>query len=146
MRRVSLSETLESALQSRGLSLPSKHWITVIRKTWLDRGRRAYSPCPETSARESATWRYHSAFGAARTSAHQLGSGASAVSQSLGIPQAIFGLTEKQSSYFPPSIALGKKIISSGRTPSTRSTDHVDNNKHPKDTPLLAGHLGGIRR
>src|SRR4051812_24156962 len=146
MRRVSPSETLESALQSRRLSLPSKHWITVIRKTWLDRGRRTCSPCPETSARESATWRYDSAFGAARTSAHRLGSGASAVSQSLGISQALFGHTEKQFSYFPGCIALGKKIISSGRTRFTRSTDHVDNNKHPKDTPLLAGHLGGLRR
>src|SRR5256885_3396418 len=116
MRRVSLSETLESALQSRRLSLPSKHWVTVIRKTWLDRGRRTCSPCPETSARESATWRYHSAFGAAWTCAHQLGSGASADSQSLGIQQVFFGQTEKQSSYFQPSIALPKKIISSGRT------------------------------
>src|SRR5207237_351422 len=142
MRRVSLSETLESALQSRRLSLPSKHWVTVIRKTWLDRGRRACSPCPETSARESATWRYNSAFGAARTFAQQLGSGASADSQSLGIRQVHFGHTEKQSSYFLPSIAILEKIISSGRTPLTWSTDHVDNNKHLKDTPLLAGHLG----
>src|SRR4051794_3865308 len=146
MRRVSLSETLESALLSRRLSLPSKHCITVIRRTWLDRGRRTCSPCPETSATESATWRYNSAFGAARTSAHQLGSGASAVSQSLGIQAVFFGHIEKQSSYFMPSIAIWKKIISSDRTLSTRSTDHVDNNKHCKDTPLLAGHLGGIRR
>src|SRR4051812_26629918 len=103
MLRVPPSKTLERALLSRRLSLPSKHWITVIRKTRLDRGRRAYSPCPETSARESATWRYNSAFGAARTSAHQLGSGASADSQSLGIQQAFFGQIEKQSSYFPPT-------------------------------------------
>src|SRR3954463_1799635 len=131
MLRVPPSKTLERALLSRRLSLPSKHWITVIRKTRLDRGRRAYSPCPETSARESTTWRYNSAFGAARTSAHQLGSGASAVSQSLGIPQALFGPAKKQFSYFPSSIAIWKKIISSSRTPFTRSTDHVDNNKHP---------------
>src|SRR4051794_22126821 len=146
MLRVPPSKTLERALLSRRLSLPSKHWITVIRKTRLDRGRRAYSRCPETSARESATWRYNSAFGAARTSAHQLGSGASADSQSLGIQEAFFVKIEKQSSYFPSSIALRKKIISSSRIPFTRSTDHVDNNKHPKDTPLLAGHLGGLRR
>src|SRR4051812_18126947 len=146
MLRVPPSKTLERALLSRRLSLPSKHWITVIRKTRLDRGRRAYSPCPETSARESATWRYNSAFGAARTSAHQLGSGASADSQSLGIQQVFFGQIEKQSSYFRPSIAVWKKIISSSRTPLARSTDHVDNNEHSKDTPLVAGHLGGIRR
>src|SRR3954454_16644 len=146
MLRVPPSKTLERALLSRRLSLPSKHWITVIRKTRLDRGRRAYSRCPETSARESATWRYNSAFGAARTSAHQLGSGASADSESLGIQKVSFGRPEEQYSYFPPSIALGKKIISSRPTPFPGGQGPCENNKPPKDTPLLAGHLGGLRR
>src|SRR3954451_21248401 len=109
MLRVPPSKTLERALLSRRLSLPSKHWITVIRKTRLDRGRRAYSRCPETSARESATWRYNSAFGAARTSAHQLGSGASADSQSLGIQQAFFGQSRNNLLIFHHVLPLGRK-------------------------------------
>src|SRR5262249_49118066 len=81
-----------------------------------------------------------------RTTAHLAGSAASALSQSFGTHSADIGRIEKQSSYFSTAIALLEKIISSAPQGSTRSTDHVDNNKHAEGPSLFARHLGGPRR
>src|SRR5262245_5418866 len=70
---------------------------------------------------------------------------ASAPLQNFGTEFDVYWVSKEQSSYFPPAIAPEKKIISSDPGALTRSTDHVDNNKHAKDTPLLARHLGGVR-
>src|SRR5436190_17691809 len=147
MRTFSGSEKPRSAPLSRRLSPPSKHRIIVVYKTWLDT-RLAHAPAVprETSARKNASWLYNSAPLAVRKPAHQTGSAASALSQSFGTHPAKIGAIGEQSSYFSPSLALGEKIISSGPEAPTRSTDHVDNNKHPAAAAFLARHLGGLRR
>src|SRR5262245_41080215 len=131
MRTLLPLEKLRSALQSSRLSSPSKPWISVIGKAWLDTGRRTRPPCRETSARKNSTWRYGSASVTARRSAHQTGSPASQLRAKLGTRLTLFPPGRKQSSYFSPDIALPEKIISLDPTLFIRSTDHDRPGPHP---------------
>src|SRR5262249_54363585 len=139
------SENLESSPPSSRPSPPSAHASACCVKSGATRGWRAHAPFPGTSAGKNAPWPFNQASVIAGIPAQFPGSWDSAVSQSFGTQPADISIIREQSSYFSTSIALLEKIISSGAEGSTRSTDHVDNNKHPEVSPSLARHLGGYR-
>src|ERR1051325_3983829 len=90
---------------------------SILDSRWVNpgatHGRHLRPPCPESTARKTAPWTYNSAIRLAATSAHLMGSPASAASPDFGTyPTAIAHIGE-QSSYFLFSIALVGKIISS---------------------------------
>src|SRR4051812_14343353 len=146
MHTVSPSEKLGRAPPSRRMSPPSKPAFSSSARLGTAQGWRVRPPRRGTSARKNAPWLFNSASAIKRKSAHLTGSSASAVHRSFGTYPTSIGHSEEQSSYFPPSIALAEKIISSGPEAANRSTDHVDNNKHPAAAAFLTRHMGGHRR
>src|SRR6188472_2113728 len=140
------SEKPESSPPSRRLSFPSKNVSAPCATPGATQGWRARAPSRETSVGKNEAWLNDQASVIASTPAQISGIPAFAGCQGFGTHPATIGNTGKQFSYFPSTIAIWKKIISSRRTPLTRSTDHVDNNKHPEDGARVARHLGGLRR